>query len=74
MGEEDNRPLPRLCYGDERRESKRKFQIIVLTVSIIVVGLATAGAAVYWARHQVIGTNLPLPPYSVDEASGRVLK
>jgi hypothetical protein len=71
---EDTDPLPTLQYGDERREKGRQFQILVLFFCTLALSVLIFWAALCWARGLMIGTNLPLPPYSVDEATGEVMK
>jgi hypothetical protein len=56
----------------ERRGMACKRIVLVCAVALIAAGIFFG--AVRWARIQVIGTNLPLAPYSIDEATGEVMK
>ena len=57
--------------AEARRLGCRKAALYAVTALVILLIFLCAA---FWARSQAIGTNLPLAPYSVDEASGEVMK
>jgi hypothetical protein len=57
--------------AEERKHTAKR--VILYAVTALVIGAAFLWA-VLWARSQEIGTNLPLAPYSIDEATGEVMK
>lgn len=61
-------------YADRAAERGIACKRIALVCVVALVAAGIFFGAVRWARSQVIGTNLPLAPYSIDEATGEVMK
>ena len=73
------RPEPSLVWSalteTERKERSRFWQRVVVTVCLIGIAEACIYGIGRWAIDRMtLGTNLDLPPYSMDEFTGEVIK